>query len=158
MSRAGATRGVWFAIAGVSLAAVGAALVSQYRFDMLPCPWCTLQRLIFLVIAAVALLAALARPLARAGAALVTLLAASGVASAAWQHFFAASSASCNLTLADKIMDGLGLYERLPEVFAPQASCADAAVNLLGLPYAFWSGLLFALIAAVALRQALRRR
>ena len=29
---------------------VGLALLSQYRFDMQPCPWCTLQRLIFLVL------------------------------------------------------------------------------------------------------------
>ena len=39
--------------------AVGAALVSQYVFDMLPCPWCTLQRLIFLVMGSLTLLAAL---------------------------------------------------------------------------------------------------
>jgi len=37
-------------------------------------------------------------------AALVLLLAIAGIASAAWQHFYAAPSGSCNLTLADKIM------------------------------------------------------
>ena len=34
-----------------SLAALGAALVSQHVFGMDPCPWCVLQRLIFAVIA-----------------------------------------------------------------------------------------------------------
>jgi hypothetical protein len=44
--------GRWFgAIALVALAAVGAALVSQHRFGMEPCPWCVLQRLIFVGIA-----------------------------------------------------------------------------------------------------------
>jgi disulfide bond formation protein DsbB len=37
-----------------------------------------------------------------------------------------------------------------PEVFAPRASCADAAVDLLGLPYEFWSLGLFVVFAAAA--------
>ena len=37
------------AMAAVCFAAVAAALVSQYAFDMQPCPWCILQRLIFVV-------------------------------------------------------------------------------------------------------------
>ena len=55
-------------IALLSLAAVAAALVSQHMFDMQPCPWCVLQRLIFLAIAGVSALALrLGRPLVRAG-------------------------------------------------------------------------------------------
>jgi len=85
----------------------------------------------------------------RALAALATLFAASGVASALWQHFVAASSNSCNLTLADRILSALGLFDLAPSVFAPMASCADAAVNLLGVPYAFWSLALFVLCGAI---------
>jgi disulfide bond formation protein DsbB len=149
-------------LAGVALAcvlAVAAALVSQYRFDMLPCPWCTFQRLIFLLIAAVAgVAAALPSPaVRRALAGLAVALSLAGVASALWQHFVAAATDSCNLTLADKIMSALGLFELAPEVFAPQASCADAAVNLLGLPYAFWSMALFGACASACLRVASRR-
>ena len=33
----------------MAVAAVGAALVSQHVFDIQPCPWCVLQRLIFLL-------------------------------------------------------------------------------------------------------------
>jgi disulfide bond formation protein DsbB len=40
----------------------------------------------------------------------------------------------------------------LPEIFQPRASCADAAVKLLGLPYEFWSLGLFALLALLAVR------
>ena len=36
--------------------ALGAALVSQHVFDMQPCPWCVLQRLIFVALALAALL------------------------------------------------------------------------------------------------------
>lgn len=129
-------------LAGVALACyagVAAALASQYLFDMPPCPWCTLQRLVYLVLGSVALLGALVGPLRRPAAALGALLAVAGMGCALWQHFVAAASASCALTLADRIQEALGLYEALPEVFAPMASCADAAVNLLGVPYAFWS-------------------
>jgi disulfide bond formation protein DsbB len=42
-------------IALLSIVAVGVALVSQHVFDMQPCPWCVLQRAIFLAIAIVCL-------------------------------------------------------------------------------------------------------
>jgi disulfide bond formation protein DsbB len=145
------------ALAVVCFGAVGLALVSQYQFGMQPCPWCTLQRLIFLLIGALAVLGALLRSngIRRVLAAGGLLLAVSGMASAVWQHFVAAASASCNLTLADRIMQVLRLYDLAPEVFAPMASCADAAVNLLGIPYAFWSLGLFTL-CAVACVQVIR--
>ena len=151
--------GIWFsAIALICIAAVGAALVSQHVFNMQPCPWCVLQRLILLSIAAVCLLAAvLGGPGRRVGGAAVVLLALSGVAAALWQHFKAASSVSCNLTLADKILSGLQLDRLLPDVFEPRASCADAAVNLLGVPYDFWSLALFVLVMLAAARLMGRR-
>jgi protein dithiol:quinone oxidoreductase len=150
-------------LAGAALAcfaAVAAALVSQYQFDMLPCPWCTLQRLIFLVVGTLCGLAALlpSRPVRRALASLALLFSLSGVAAALWQHLVAASSSSCNLTLADKILRALGLFDLAPSVFAPMASCADAAVDLLGVPYALWSLALFGLCGLISLQAALRPR
>ena len=38
------------AIAVLCIVAVAVALVSQHAFDLQPCPWCVLQRAIFLVI------------------------------------------------------------------------------------------------------------
>lgn len=136
----------------VSLGAVGAALVSQHVFNLQPCPWCVLQRVVFVAIAIAALLGLLLRaPLARRVAAgAMLLLAAGGMAAALWQHFVAASSTSCNLTLADRIVGGLRLDSLWPEVFAAYASCADAAVKLVGVPYEFFSLALFAALAAVA--------
>ena len=136
-----------------SAGAIGIALVSQHLFGMEPCPWCVLQRLIFALIALAGLAAwtAQARLLRATGLVLVLLLALSGVAAALWQHFVAASSTSCNLTLADRIIAMLGLDASLPEVFQPRASCADAAVDLLGLPYEMWSLALYLLLGATAL-------
>ena len=142
------------AAAGISVAALTAALVSQHRYDMQPCPWCVLQRLVFVCIALAALPGLLwRRPLLRrVCAGLVLLLAASGAAAALWQHLVAASSTSCNLTLADRIVAGLGLDAWLPEVFAAYATCAEASVNLWGVPYAVWSLATFVLLGALALR------
>ena len=142
------------AIVGLlSLGAVGLAAIAQYVFNMQPCPWCVLQRVIFVAIALVCLIgAAIPARAGRVGAGLLAaLLALSGIAAALWQHFKAAASASCNLTLADKIISGLQLDSLLPDVFAPRASCADAAVNLFGIPYDFWSLALFVLCGIAAL-------
>lgn len=140
-------------IALVCVAAIGAALVSQHVFDMQPCPWCVLQRLIYALMAVAALAAWMAQAAWLRATALVlaAVLAASGVAAALWQHFVAAASESCVLTLADKILAQFGLDASLPEIFQPRASCADAAVNLLGVPYEFWSVALFVLLGAAAL-------
>ena len=151
-----------FAIIGLlCLAAVGAALVSQHMFDMQPCPWCVLQRVIFLAIAiACAIGFAWRRTTGRAIAAgLGLLLALCGVAAALWQHFEAAASASCNLTLADRITSQwLQLDSLAPEVFSARASCADAAVNLFGVPYDFWSLALFVIVAVAMIRALSTRR
>ncbi|TDM09068.1 MAG: disulfide bond formation protein B [Ideonella sp. MAG2] len=146
--------------AAAAWGAVGAALVSQFYFDMQPCPWCTLQRLIFLLIGALCVMAALL-PRAwgrKALAWLATLLAACGVAAALWQHRVAAlDTMGCAQTLADKILSKLGLFDLAPDIFAPTASCAEASVDLLGVPYALWSLALFAVLGLTTTSLALRR-
>jgi disulfide bond formation protein DsbB len=138
----------WAALAVLSLAAVGAALVSQHHYDMQPCPWCIIQRLLFLVFVLPCTLGAVsgragAQWTAAASAALVSGL---GIAAAIWQHTVAAASASCNLTLADQFLLALQLPQTLPEIFEPRASCAEAGIALLGLPYPLWSLALFVLL------------
>jgi disulfide bond formation protein DsbB len=115
---------------------------------MEPCPWCVLQRLIFAVIALVCIVGLLQRK--RLGQRIVggavLLLAIEGVVAALWQHFVAAASSSCNLTFADRVMTSLQLDALLPEIFQARASCADAAVSLAGVPYEFYSLVLFVLL------------
>lgn len=141
-------------IALVCVAAVGGALVSQHVYGMEPCPWCVLQRVVFLAIALACAVGLVWRGTAgrvlAAGSGL--LLAVGGMAAALWQHFVAAASASCNLTLADRIVGGLGLDSLWPDVFSARASCADAAVNLYGVPYEYWSLALFAGLAVATVR------
>jgi protein dithiol:quinone oxidoreductase len=147
-------------ILAASLLSLAVALISQHAFDIQPCPWCVLQRLLFLAIAVVCAIGLCwrvnsARVLIGA---LTLVLALTGVAAAGWQHFVAARSASCNLTLADKIVGRtLHLDRLLPSVFEARASCADAAVDLLGIPYDFWSLGLFLLIGVAAIRHMRQR-
>ena len=142
------------AVAATALAAVGVALFTQYRMDMTPCAWCVLQRLVFVAIALGALVGVVLPSLAgrQLGAALVGLLALCGLAAAGFQHFVAAQSASCAMSLADRLMGFTGLDARFPEVFAAYASCADAKVDLFGLPYETYSAALFVVMALVALK------
>jgi disulfide bond formation protein DsbB len=135
------------------------ALVSQHVFSMQPCPWCVLQRLLFVAIALVSAFGLLrVKGLYRVLiGALLVVLSLLGAAAAAWQHFVAARSTSCNLTLADKIIrQSLRLDQWLPSVFDARASCADAAVSLLGIPYDFWSLGLFAAVGVAAVVYMLR--
>jgi len=146
-------RGVLALVALASLAAVGGALLSQHAFGMLPCPWCIFQRVLYLAIAAIALLGWLLP--ARAATLLATLavlaLALGGIASAVFQHQVAAKDASCAFTLADRFLSATGLETALPWLFQVTATCMEAAsYRLLGLPFEIWSGTLFTLIALTA--------
>lgn len=151
------------AIGFLALLAVLVALVTQHYFDMQPCPWCIVQRMSFMLIALIALAAA-AWPAARgrgvyAAAAIgIAVLAILGAASALWQQVYAAKSSSCARTLADQIIGATSLDRLWPDVFEARASCAEASVPLLGLPYPIWSLLLFLVIAIFAARLHLEQR
>lgn len=149
-------RAVLVLIALACLASVGGAVFAQHRWGMEPCPWCILQRVIYLAIALVALLAAampsggMTRLSTALSAVLVVLLGLAGSAAALYQNLVAAKLPSCDMTLADKIISGLGLDAWQPEVFEVRSSCADAAVSLLGVPFELWSLALFASVVVVA--------
>jgi len=145
--RTGQRRVLLIATILLAWGSVAAALYSQHVLGMQPCPWCVLQRLLFVLLGLFAVLGLFAR---RLGAGLMALAGLCGMATALWQHFVAAKSASCNLTFADKVMAATRLDTLLPDVFEARASCADAAVNLLGVPYEFWSLGLYAALSAAA--------
>ena len=148
------------AIAVLCFGAVGVALLTQHVLDMQPCPWCVLQRLIFVLIGGVALTGLVWQ--SRLGLRLLTLLllalAGAGVAAALWQHFVAAASATCNLTLADRIVSGLQLDAILPPVFQATANCADAAIDVFGISYEFWSLALFVVVETMVVWLLVRER
>jgi disulfide bond formation protein DsbB len=148
------SRNLLVLVAITCIAAVAFAVASQSWWKMQPCAWCIFQRVLLLGIAAVCIVGVLWRQTAgrMLTGALALLLALSGIASALWQHFHAASALSCDRSLAERIIGALDLENLWPRVFAVRASCADAAASLLGIPYDWWSLTLFALIAVVCIR------
>ena len=136
------------AIGVLALAAVGLAALAQYAFDMQPCPWCVFQRLVYIVVGVLALLAAvLSNTPRRAVIGLAFLGALGGIASALWQQLRAVNENSCDLSLAERIISKLQLDRLLPELFEARTSCADAAVSVLHIPFAVWSCAMFTILA-----------
>ena len=126
--------------------AVGVALISQHAFDMPPCAWCVMQRLIYLVIGVVALVGGFGggRALTRVcGAGRAAGLA--GVVAAWYQYSVAAKMLSCDQTFADRFMSGAGLDAAVPWLFGIYATCMDAVVGA-GVEYALWSLALFVVV------------
>ena len=136
------------AIGVLALGAVGLAALAQYAFDMQPCPWCVFQRLVYIVVGVLALLAAMLSNMPRrAVIGLAFLGALAGIASALWQQLHAINENSCDLSLAERIIGKLQLDRLLPQLFEARTSCADAAVSVLHIPFAVWSCAMFAILA-----------
>jgi protein dithiol:quinone oxidoreductase len=137
------------AIIGVlALASVGLAVLAQVAFDMQPCPWCVFQRLVYIVVGVLALLAAaLPGVVRRVVVGLAFLATLGGVASALWQQLHAVNESSCDLSLAERVIAKLQLDSLLPQLFEARTSCADAAVSVLHVPFAVWSCAMFVILA-----------
>ena len=146
------------AMALACVLAVGFALFAQYVLDMRPCPWCVLQRLLFLIIALLCVVCAFL-PWRRARLVLsvvILLFASAGILAAVYQHEVAAKQFTCTLTFADTLVTALRLETLWPAMFKVTATCAEAAVSLLGVPFEYWSLTLYALLALGAAVLALR--
>ena len=138
--------------------ALGFAVFTQQVWDMRPCPWCVLQRLLYIVIAVLCVACAFAPwRRARLGLSIAALLVATaGILAAVYQHEVAAKQFTCNLTFADTLVSALGIESLWPAMFKVTATCAESAVSLFGVPYEYWSLALFALLALGAATIALR--
>src|SRR5690606_38537264 len=79
-----------------------------------------------------------------------------GLAAALQQQFVAAKTASCAFTFADRVLMQSRLDEMAPWLFFADASCSEANVPLLGVPFAVWSATAFVLLAIGALAAAWR--
>lgn len=144
-----------FGVAVVSFGAIGLALFLQHVMGMEPCAWCTFQRLLYIIIGALALGAFLmwssSTGVAKTLAALGALTGIGGIASALWQNFVAAGDFSCALTFADKVVTATKLNELMPWLFEATAMCDEANLPMLGIPFSIWSAMLFALLTIVLL-------
>jgi protein dithiol:quinone oxidoreductase len=145
-------RGQLLTLGALSFLAVGFALFTQFAWDMQPCPWCILQRMVYLLIGTIAILtwfltSFFKSAAFRSGTLVATLLSTVGLGVALYQLFVASKQQSCSFSQAEKLVMWTGLDERFPKLFQVTASCADAALaKLMGVPYELASGCLFAVL------------
>jgi len=139
-------------IALLCLLALAVALVSQHVFNMPPCAWCVLQRLILLVIAGVCLLGNLAPGAIKRMMALLSFaLSIAGIVAAWYQHTVASEMVSCDRTFADIFMSRTtGLDGLAPWLFGIYATCMDAKVSVFGVEYVLWALLLFVVLLVLS--------
>jgi protein dithiol:quinone oxidoreductase len=137
-------------------------LYLQHVEGLVPCPLCIMQRVAFIVVGVLALIAALHNP-QRAGGlvygalTLIASLAGLGVAARhIWvQNLPPEQLASCGPGVG-YLIDSLGLAKALPLIFKGEGECAMESWKFLGLSIPAWSLVWFVLFALAAVWLLLR--
>ena len=121
-----------------------------------PCPMCVLSRYAFIVVAAVALVAAIHGPrgaMLKAYAVVVSIFALAGIGVSmrhSYLQHFPPAMESCGADL-DFLVSNLPLSKALPKIFAGTGSCSKVDWKFLGLSIPEWALAWFALFAALAI-------
>ena len=139
------------------------AIHVQFDLHIEPCPLCILQRIAFMAMGVVFLIAALHAP--RGGgrgvyATLIVIAALAGIAVAARQLWLQAQPpdpfASCGAPLP-YMLQTLPLGEVARKVFTGSGDCAEVNWRFLGLAMPFWTLLCYTMLGSWAVRAATRR-
>ncbi|HYN78172.1 MAG TPA: disulfide bond formation protein B, partial [Lamprocystis sp. (in: g-proteobacteria)] len=146
---------VWGIVAFAGTAAVVASLALTPWLNLRPCQLCVFQRLLFMAIAVLALIAAVpASVRGRWLPAVLTLgVAALGLAVAgyqSWLQFPPANTVSCSagqLSRIEDLVEWLG--QQVPTLFLAGGACDAPALDVLGLSLVNWSMVAFAASLAV---------
>ncbi len=150
-------RPVLLAAAFISIALTGVALYLQHGMDMLPCPYCVIQRYLFLAVAIACLLGAAAgKP--KFGAAM-GLLGALGGLRVAGKHLYilAHPGLSCGIDPMETMLNKIFTAQYLPFFFKADGLCEDATAPFFGLSIPQWSFVGFS-VCTLALLWTLTRR
>ncbi len=151
-------RRLWLLMAGAAAVLTVASLALTAWQNLHPCHLCIFQRLLYLLLAGVGLVAGLLapRPAARRVGFLAIPLAAGGLAVALYQSWLQAQpagSVSCvggELGLIERLVEWLGQLR--PELFLATGFCEEVEMTILKLSLANWSVLGFAVCLALAYR------
>lgn len=137
---------------------IGVALYLQHVKDMLPCPYCVIQRYLFIGVGISCLVGAW-RNRVRAGAGVGLVFAAGGLA-AVGKHLYilAHPGFSCGIDPVETFLNKVPTATMLPWVFRADGLCEDATDKILGLNVPQWSAVWFVILTAVLVTVLLRRR
>lgn len=156
---------VWSILAAVAFSLAAGSFILTAWLDLHPCHLCIFQRLLYMILTALALLAAwrAGRPggLIAGLAALPTAALGAGVAAyQSWLQVQPPGSISCvggQPGLIERLVEWLG--QRLPELFLATGFCEDAELTVLGLTLANGSLIAFlTLLIAAAWALAIQAR
>ncbi|NRR32218.1 disulfide bond formation protein B [Oxalobacteraceae bacterium] len=151
------SRPLFLSIAAGCFGALAVALYMQHGLDMAPCPYCIIQRYLFLAVAFSCLIGAASKK-HKVGASLglASALAGMGVAG---KHLYilAHPGLSCGIDPVETALNKIPTAVWLPSVFNAYGQCEDATAPVLGLSIPQWSFLGFT-VCAIALLVILMRR
>lgn len=146
----------WAMLAAGAAIATAASLLSTLWLGLDPCHLCIFQRLLFMILTLLAILAALGSGLDGSGlpgrllGALTLPVSATGAGVAAYQSWLQGQPpdhASCTAGppgLIERLVEWLG--QQSPDLFMATGFCEDRALVVLGLSLANWAVIAFALI------------
>ena len=130
----------------VAVGLVGSGLVIGELMRINPCPLCIFQRVLYLLVGAVALFGVLLPGARRLWGAVIGLLCAGGLATAvyqSWMQFYPETATQCGFgepNLIEQLVDWLGM--QWPFMFMATGFCTSKEY-ILGLTLANWSVLCF---------------
>ena len=153
------SKSVFLLVALVCIALLGFAMYLQIVEEMQPCPLCVIQRYMFVLVAAFALIGYfMPAPARRASAALGLLAALGGAGTAIWHLYVKAHpGVSCTTDPLETALNQLPTAKLLPQVFTADGFCSAPWPPVFGLQIPTWSLIWFVLLALVLLRQVFKR-
>lgn len=147
---------LWLALGFTAATLVAGSLILTAWLDLHPCHLCIFQRLLFMKLAALGLLAYfLTGGWVRLAGILTLLISATGLGVATYQSWLQAQppgSISCmggEPGLIERLVEWLG--QKAPELFLATGFCEETELSILGLSLANWALLSFATFFFVAL-------
>ncbi len=145
----------------VGIGLVGSGVVMAQMLGLAACPLCIIQRMLYLLLAAIALPGLM---VGRGGRVVVALLLAATAATGAFvagyqvwiQRFAQEVNCSANQPWWERMVDWAG--ERMPMLFEANGLCSDPAWKFLSLSIADWSLLIFSGLFLFSFYALLRQR
>lgn len=135
----------------------------QDQLGLEPCPMCILSRYTFILIGAIALVAAIHGPRGwglKVYGALIAVLAVVGIGISvrhSYLQHFPPKLETCGADL-EFLLNTMPLSTALPKMFAGTGSCTEVQWKFLGLSIPEWAGVWFLIFGVAALWVAFRRR
>jgi disulfide bond formation protein DsbB len=145
------SKSLFLFVAALSIALLVFAVYLQIVEEMAPCPWCVIQRYIFVAIAAVSLIGVFApNSVLRLAGIVAALLSTAGTAAAGWLLWVQAHpGVSCGIDPMETSLNTLLPAQWFPTLFKADGLCTTIYDNILGLSVSQWAFVWFIILTLV---------